>query len=315
MTAQRAILAAVRLAISAALIWWVLRRADLAAVIQTMRAASLPWLIATLGLGLVGNLITSTRWRLLLRVQGVQARLLFLLRSVLVALFFNNFLPSTIGGDSVRVVDSWRAGASKAVAVSVILVDRFLGLTALILFAAVGVLLTRRLDEHVPYLTLWVGALIAGGGAGVFILLHPPAWLRRIAERPDEETGRVGRLLSRALTAFHAFEKRYDALSAAFGLSVLLQLNVVLAHYLVARSLGFDVPFVAFFAIVPLSYFVMMLPISINAIGVRESMFAFFLAAYGVGTSEAVAFAWLIYVIVLTHSLIGGALFAFRGAS
>jgi uncharacterized membrane protein YbhN (UPF0104 family) len=99
-------------------------------------------------------------------------------------------------------------------------------------------------------------------------------------------------------------------LARAFGWSVVLQVCVVLNGWLLARALHAAIPLPFFFLIVPLALFVMMLPVSINAIGVREGVFAFFFAAFGVAGATAVAVAWLDYGLVLLQALVGGAIWA-----
>jgi hypothetical protein len=79
---------------------------------------------------------------------------------------------------------------------------------------------------------------------------------------------------------------------------------------LLAAALHLRVPLTGFFLLVPLALFALMLPVSINGIGVRENVWAFFLAPYGVAAAAAVAFAWLDYGLVLLQALIGGAVYA-----
>jgi hypothetical protein len=95
-------------------------------------------------------------------------------------------------------------------------------------------------------------------------------------------------------------------------LSLLLQLSVVLYFILVAAALGLQVPKLAFGLIVPLVLFVVMLPISLNGLGLRENALVVMLGFYGVGTADAVALAWLVYVSTLLFTLIGGIAYATR---
>ena len=92
--------------------------------------------------------------------------------------------------------------------------------------------------------------------------------------------------------------------------SLLLQTSVVLSSWCLARALHVPIPLPYFFLIVPLALFVMMLPVSINAIGVRENVWAFFFAAFGVSAALGVAVAWLSYGLVLLQALAGGAVYA-----
>ena len=103
-----------------------------------MRTASIAWLAAALGLYLLMVLASAWRWGLLLDAQGVPVPARTLTGSFLVATFFNNFLPSNIGGDVIRIADTARPAGSKTLAATVVLVDRGIGLLGLVLLAAVA---------------------------------------------------------------------------------------------------------------------------------------------------------------------------------
>ena len=109
------------------------------------------------------------------------------------------------------------------------------------------------------------------------------------------------------------FSGRRDLLVRAFGLSLLLQLNVIVHFIIVSRALGIDIPVLAMFTVIPLSIFVTMLPVSINGIGLREGVFVFFFSTYGIDAVEAIAFAWIALGFVMLQGVIGGILFAARG--
>ncbi|HEX6903289.1 MAG TPA: lysylphosphatidylglycerol synthase transmembrane domain-containing protein [Thermoanaerobaculia bacterium] len=281
-----------RLGVSAGLIAWILARTPFAEVAAAFRSADPRFILLAVLLNPLGYVASVNRWRLLIRAQGGDASLSFLTRSFLVGVFFNNLLPSTIGGDAVRVVDTARSGVDRARAVAVVFVDRFVGLLALMLFALVGLLLSGRLADRVPALYAWVlgGALAMAAVAGLLFL-------------PSRRAG-----------ALRAFQGQGRVLAGAFAWSLLLQTLVVFNGYLLARALRVPISLPYFFLIVPLALFVMMLPVSINAIGVREGVWAFFFAAFGVAAAKGVAVAWLDYGMVLVQALIGGIVYSRRMA-
>lgn len=279
-----------RVVISAALVAWVLHRSPLGEVREAFRSADLRFVLLALALTPFGYWASVSRWRLLIRSQGGDAPFGFLVRSFLVGVFFNNLLPSTIGGDAVRVLDTARSGVSRAEAVAIVIVDRFVGLLVLMLFASVGLLLSGHLTDRVPGLYGWVA-----GGAVVLGLVAALLFL------PSRISG-----------AIFAFQGRGDVLAKAFAYSLALQTLVVLNGWLLAKALHVPIPLPYFFLIVPLAVFVMMVPVSINAIGVRESVWAFFFAAFGVAAAKAVALAWLDYGLVLLQAIVGGGLYLLR---
>ena len=119
-------------------------------------------------------------------------------------------------------------------------------------------------------------------------------------------------ILDKITNAFLVFQGQRKSLISALWLSVLLQTNVVIYYYLIAKSLDFPISFYHFFLIVPVALLIMMAPISINAIGIRENVFAFLFSTFGVLKIEAVAFSWLAYALLIIQGLIGGLVYAFR---
>src|SRR5690606_12640552 len=110
------------------------------------------------------------------------------------------------------------------------------------------------------------------------------------------------------------FRGRHGALARAMALSILLQLNVVAFYWLIGRAMGFPLGLADWLLIVPIATVVMMAPVSINGIGVREGILALLLGAHGVAPADAVAFAWLEYASFLLYGLIGGLVYAARRA-
>lgn len=303
-----------RLAVSAALIAWILRGTDLREVWGAFRTADVRYILIGVSLIPLGYLSSVIRWRLLLRSQGGDATLGFLFRSLMTGVFFNNFLPSTIGGDAVRVLDTMRSGVGRGTALTIIVVDRFVGLLALMLFAAVGLLAAGGLTERVPDLAFWV---LGGGGAmaiAAAVLFLPsrrgPDLLARLAARLP---GKVGALAGKVAAALFAFQGKGKALAGAFFWSLCLQTLVVINGWVLARALGIGLGLAPFFLIIPLAVFIMMVPVSINGIGVRENVLVFFLAALGVAESTGLAFAWLDYSILLLQAVVGGLVYAIAG--
>ena len=260
-----------------------------------------------------GVLFSVSRWRTLLRAQGGDATHGMLARSFLVGQFFNNLLPSTIGGDAVRTYDSVRFGLSKGAAVTTVIVDRMLGLATLAAFALLSATLLTRPSISTPVLAL---ALVAAGAVAAvtaWVILAPPsAVVGVLARLPVGFRRRIqvlGRQLSDALLRFH---RNPWALVHGLLISVLLQISVIIFYAVLGAALGFQVPFLAWFLIVPIAVLAMLAPVSINAIGVREGVFAFLLASYGVSKAGAVAFAWLAYSSVALQAVLGAAFYVGR---
>lgn len=316
MLKKKPVLLLFKISLSLGLILWITRGVDLGEVFTIIAKADLPLLALAFSLFFLGYVITAFRWRTLIRAQGGDAPILYLVRSFMVALFFNNFLPSTVGGDLVRMYDSWRLGNTKTGAVAVVLIDRFLGVTVLLCFALVAFKLSPDISGQIPKLGLWISSALIGAAIGCWLIFVTPVdRMESLSRRFHGLAGRTAQLFIKVLTAFQAYRGQQRAVAGAFALSVLLQLNVVFHFALVAWALDIRVPIEAMFLIVPVAVFIMMLPISINAIGVREAIFVFLFSIYGVADEQSLALAWVAYGFTLAQGVLGGAVFALRRES
>lgn len=302
---------ALRLAVSAGLVAWILARAPFREVAAAFRSADLRFVLLAILINPIAYYTSVARWRVLIRAQGGEARFSDLLRSFLVGVFFNNLLPSTIGGDAVRVMETARSGVGRAKAVAIVFVDRFVGLILLMLFALAGVLVASRLTSRNPSLYAWVlGGALAMAVASALLFLPSRRSARLLAWLGGRLPARLQPLFAKAMGALLAFQGQGRVLGSAFAWSLALQTTVVLNGYFLSRALHVPIPLSYFFLIVPLALFVMMVPVSINAIGVRENVWAFFFASFGVSAASGVAVAWLDYGLVLLQALVGGAVYA-----
>lgn len=304
---------AVKLAASLTLIGFIVWGADLGAVAAALGAVDSRWLAAALVLQLLGPAIISFRWRGLLAAKGVTPGWPFLYESTLVSGFFRQFMPTIVGGDVIRGYDAWRAGAPPGLALMSLVLDRLLGLLALGLLAAGGIALSDEIAGRLPSIGLWVALALGFLALAIAQIVRPlPGALRLGRAAIGRAPARLRGKLEAIAAALGSYRDAQGALAAAFALSILLQLNVVTFYWALGQALGLPVDYPGFFVIVPIAIFVMMLPISINGIGVREGIFIFLLAQWGVGPAQAIAFAWLEFGIFLVFGLFGGLLYALR---
>ena len=106
MPSKKAVLLFVKIFLAAALILWITHGVDLTRVLALIAQASVPLLVLAFSLFFVGYLITAFRWRTLIRAQGGDAPIGYLVQSVMAALYINDFIPSTTGGHVVRMYDA-----------------------------------------------------------------------------------------------------------------------------------------------------------------------------------------------------------------
>jgi len=312
------VLVAAKLLISFGLLAFLISKSeiDVASLRESLRKTDPLYVFLALLTPYIGFLVTSLRWQGLLRVQGVHIRQPILFRSCMVAIFFNQIMPSTIGGDMIRMYDSWKAGASKSVAISTIVVDRVLGLFALAIFAVLGLFFVRDNIADFGYVPLAIVTVAFGLGGFIALVFSPFAIMVNLSRAIYTKfPGPFAKFFGKVDRAVEPFRGQHRSLVRALAFSLVLQLNVVLLHYLLGQAVGIPLGFLEYFYIVPVALFVMLIPISINGIGVRESMFVFMLGSMGVPKSDALVLSLLAFAIFLVHGLMGGLVLAARGIS
>ena len=305
--ARTALIWILKIVVSGGLLYVLLSRVDISRLWTLARAASIPWLLVALALYLVMILISAWRWSLLLGAQHVQVPFGTLVQSYLVATFFNNFLPSNIGGDVVRIRDTAPHAGSKTIATMIVLVDRGIGLLGLIFVAAVGATVTARGSENIGPVgpsVLW--ALLAGALAvaipamlfpnGVAALLRP---LRAIHQEWVEVR------IERLTTALAKFRDAKGALLNGFIASVLVQAILVGFYASIAQALHVRAPVEHIAVVVPLSFIVQMLPVSVNGFGVREATFGYYFTRFGEPLETALALSFIGAALIMLFSVSG----------
>ena len=311
---RRALVCLAKIAVTLGLLYVLFSRVDAAALWANARRASPAWLGIALGFYLLTLVIGAWRWGLLLEAARVTLALPRLLTSFLVATFFNNFLPSNIGGDVVRVADTARPAGSKTVAALIVLADRGIGLLGLVAVAALGASFAERLPGTgvVGPSVLWA-ALAAGLGGAAFLLLRPallPRLLRPFGRIHPEW---VGERLDRLESLLRRIQAAPAALAGCFGAAMAVQMALVGFYLAIARSLSVPITFWQLSLIVPMTFLVQMLPVSLNGFGVREATFAYYFTRIGLTLEQALLVSFTGAAIVLAFSLSGAVACLARG--
>ena len=297
---------------SAALLYFVLRSIDLPAFWARVKGMNPAWIVLALAAYAGTQAIGVWRWNRLLRAQHIEVEPRRLTESIWVSMFFNNFLPSNIGGDVVRIADTAPAAGSKTLAMTVILVDRVLGLTALVIIASSGAFVASMLGVHIPGARwLWIASAL-GAVAAISVIAMPQlvghALLPVRALNKPWLTERAQRLEDAVIR----FRNAPSAVAGAFAGAMAVQITIVAFYLLTAEGLSVPLPILLGAVLIPVSLVVQMAPISINGFGVREAVFAFFFRRFGLPTDAAVALSLVSTGMVMGLSLVGGFFFLRR---
>ena len=304
--ARSLVLSAVKAAVSIGLLYLLFSRVDVSRLWTVARTASPLLLASALALYFAVILVSTWRWSILLRAQHVELPFSFLTQSFLVATFFNNFLPSNIGGDVIRITDTARIVGSRTLATTVVLIDRGRGLLGLALMAASG----ASLMQHMVVGRVGPGILWAGFGLGAVIatpaLLFPEASTRLLQPLRVFHQEWVDARLEKLAFALTKFKETPAALAECFAGAVAVQAILVGFYLAIARSMHIPVGFAELAVIVPVSFIVQMIPLSVNGFGVREATFGFYFTRLGLPLESALLVSFMGAALIMLFSLSGG---------
>jgi uncharacterized protein (TIRG00374 family) len=296
---------AAKIAVSLALLGYLFSTTDLRALASRIRRGDLLLLAVAVGLYYAMLAVATWRWRLLLETQGYQAPLGPLSASYLVASFFNNFLPSNIGGDVIRVRDSSRLTGSTATSLAVVAIDRILGFGALYFLAALAYLVgdgvVRQLAGSRAVLLL-LGAFF---GLLAYVFFRPGTAGRLMQVSRLARIGWVLEQFQIVQAAVHVYRMRDRSVWVAFLGSVVLQGLAVCYYYAIAHALRIALPLDACFLMVPLCTLVQAVPVSFNGWGIRESLFIVYFGQMGLPRDSALAFSLVGAGLIVLLSLSG----------
>lgn len=250
------------------------------------------WVFAlTIVLALLSRVAVVARWWVLLRGAGVRLRWRDAARLTFAGLFASNFLPTTIGGDVVRLAGSLRLPGPAAVYAASIAVDRLVGMAGMVSAAPLGL----------PAFLLWLKAGDAAATGSLSVSGVATGWgrLRQWLQRS----------LSGALEALKLWARQPQWLAGAFGCTWVYMLLKFAALALFFHSLGEPIPFTQVAGLWSLVYFITLVPVSIGGLGLQEvSASLIYSQVAGVSLSTALAAALLLRTIEVLASL-PGALF------
>jgi glycosyltransferase 2 family protein len=303
-----------RVVASAVMLGILLSRVHLGSLFPTFSASTLGWLLAAVLTTILGVVMSAVRWQAVLSVIGLPSHLRHLVTHYFAGLFVGNFLPSTIGGDVVRVSRLANENGQRPASFASVVIERLTGwvvlpvLTLGTLLASphlrsLGTATNLAVTLSVVTLVLLVAVLVLAGSTRLGGRLKDhESWLRFL--------GAVHLGIDRL---------RRDPPKAAIVLlaGFLYQFTVVLAAWLGAEALGLPLGFHGLLAFFPVVAIAQVLPISIGGLGLREGALVIFLAHSGLGPTEtqAVALGLLVYLMNLVASLLGAPAFAVGGRS
>ncbi len=297
----------IRILISVVLIAVLLSRIDGGRVFDILGSASPYRLITAFLFYLLTYFIITARWAVLLYFQGHRIPFFQLFSYYLIGFFFSNFIPTGIGGDVARCIYLSKGSSVPEFFTASVLVERLLGLVATTIIAVLSLPLS-----DFPTGTKWTVLALAISLWALFIILIIPRSNRLVRKITAIIPGKkVKGFADEVIHSFSLF--RFQSLLFGFIFSLLYQFSLILFFFLVGRALNIELSLYNYLAFLPVIWIVGLLPLSINAIGVREAGFAWMFTALGKEPSSGFANSIVGFLIALVASLSGGLLFVLKG--
>lgn len=289
------------LAAIAYLVW----KIDLGETLDILADANLAWFALSVVI-MVGTVpVLALRWGWLLASHAIHERVPWLTRTYFVAYTAGQVLPTSLGGDAVRVVETTRRHAGRAtVTTGTVLLERGLGGAATLALGAIGFVLS--IGEYDVSAYLWLEGVFVFGTLVVGFLFFARSarpLLRRT--QPLLRRFRLERPLRHFYEGIHHYRGHTRLLGKVLAVTFAVQAVRILAIWAAAKAVGIDLDPRIYYVFGPLLFLVMLVPFTLNGLAVREAFFVSFLGSVGIGADQAFAAGFLYFLVTLLMAFPG----------
>ena len=299
----------IKIAVSVALLTMLLYTLDITRIADSVRETR--WWAIPLAVALQFLIIAlaNVRWWVLLNYHACGYRPVTLLTPYFIGAFFNNVLPTTLGGSLFRMYYIYRDNHDAVIAAAPIITERLLGFVAMIAVAAVIVSLLPHELAYVHVLANILPWLLAFAVAALAFIGSRRTYRYVQAALARLQRFKVIATMLRIVEAVHTYLAHPWLVAQVFAISVGLQVMAASVYYLLGLGLGATVALPDYLVIVPLVFMAATLPVSIGGLGVREATAVSLFVAAGMSPDHAGALAFLYLVVLLLSSAPGLYLF------
>ena len=297
---------------------YILLKIDLQQTWETLTSANLWWFGLAVTIMIVTALPMALRWKWLLAAQAVIDRFWWLTRAYFVSYTAGQILPTSIGGDAVRIFEiSKRHPGRSGDLTAIVVIERGLGGAATVLLGAVGFVLAIGHYDVSAY--LWIEGLFVFGTLLLLVLFFSRSARPHLARlRPIAAKLRLERPLRSFYDGVHHYRGHPGLMIKVFVFTTIIQAVRILSIWASCKAVGIDLGPRIYYVMGPLFFLVLLVPFTLNGFAVREAFFVSFLGSVGVDADAAFAAGFLFFlvtvalaapgaVILLWESIRGGA--------
>jgi glycosyltransferase 2 family protein len=297
----------IRMVVSAVLLAILVTKIDFDGALPKHRHLStLIFFAAAVLMATVGIVLSAWRWQRVLLAFGSPVPLRALTGHYFAGQFVGNVLPSTIGGDVLRITRSAKNIGSRETAFAAVALERLSGFLALPVLCLLGFVVDPSLlDSSTAWVALLVSGIALAALAAILLLAAHPKMAGRFQHHDNWM-----RFIGAAHIGVERLRSDPRAALAVLGTAMIYQVSVVLTVGFVILTIGAPVPLGAVIAFVPVVAMAQVIPISLSGLGVREGMFVLLLHPLGIPNGQAIGIGLLWYLTMLLVSLLGAPAFA-----
>ena len=283
------------------LVWQV----DLGTTLDILRDADLAWFLLAEAIMIVTVPVLAARWGWLLDAHDIEERVPWLTRAYFVAYTAGQVLPTSLGGDAVRIVETTKRHPGRATVVTgTVLLERGLGGATTVALGGVGFLLS--IGEYDISAYLWLeGVFVLGTLVLGFLFFARSARPLLRKTQPLFDRVRLEKPVRHFYIGVHHYRGHPGLLGKVFALTLAVQAVRILSIWACAKAVGIDLDPRIYYVFGPLLFLVMLVPFTLNGLAVREAFFVSFLGSVGVGANQAFAAGFLFFLVTLLMAFPG----------
>jgi uncharacterized protein (TIRG00374 family) len=305
---KRSLSMGLKIGVSAVLLVYCFRRVGWEALWTEIAGAHAGWMVLYVGVSFLATWVSALKWHVLATARGLCASRSKLTVLYMVGYFFNNILPTSVGGDVVRAYELGKTDGQQAEAMASVFMERFTGLTALILFAVCTLIMEPRILGDLK-LTLALG-MVCAAYLSVIVLVFQRAALRFLQARlPFSPVQHILRKMQKLQEAILLYQYERRALWVSMLYSGGFYVITVFIVYVGCLTFAYVPALSDLFLVVPIMHILFMLPISLGGIGLQEWAYMVVLSMLGVPAAVGLSVALLYRTRTIVFGLLGGALY------
>ena len=293
------------LIVSALAVAYIVYKIDLRKTLDILGSASVPWVITSAILTLITVPPMAWRWQRLLVARDLHESVGWLTRTYFVSYAWGQILPTSVGGDASRIFETSRRHPGQITPITgSVLLERAIGGAVTLLLAGIGFLLAIGRYSIGAY--VWPEVIFVLGTIAAGIVFFSRSVRRRLVFLlPLVRRLRIETPARAVYDGIHGYRDHVGTLVLVSVVTAALQLTRIVAIYASGRAVGIHLPLLPYVVLGPLLFLVMLVPFTVNGLGIREAFFVSFLGNLGVPPDTAFACGFLFFVMTIVLALPG----------